>query len=102
MASFTFLVLPAAFYPLHEFGRRIRKISTRGQEAMAELSNFLHETFAGAKIIKAFGMETYEKKRFFQKTKMFMLFCQSICSDIPLNAGHTYTLLPQSRSVVGK
>jgi subfamily B ATP-binding cassette protein MsbA len=69
MASFTFLVLPAAFYPLHEFGRRIRKISTRGQVAMAELSNFLHETFAGAKIIKAFGMETYEKQRFFQKTK---------------------------------
>ena len=69
MASFTFLVLPAAFYPIHSFGRRIRKISTRGQEAMAEMSTFLHETFAGAKIIKAFGMEQYEKERYFQKTK---------------------------------
>lgn len=69
MASFTFLVLPAAFYPIHAFGRRIRKISTRGQIAMAELSTFLHETFAGAKIIKAFGMEYYEKARFFNKTK---------------------------------
>jgi subfamily B ATP-binding cassette protein MsbA len=69
MASFTFLVLPAAFYPIHEFGRRVRKISTRGQVAMAELSAFLHETFSGAKIIKAFGMEDYEKQRFFQKTK---------------------------------
>jgi subfamily B ATP-binding cassette protein MsbA len=69
MASFTFLVLPAAFYPIHAFGRRIRKISTRGQEAMAELSTFLHETFAGAKIIKAFGMEDYEKERFYLKTK---------------------------------
>ena len=69
MASFTFLVLPAAFYPIHAFGRRIRKISTRSQVAMAELSTFLHETFAGAKIIKAFGMEPYEKERFFQKTE---------------------------------
>jgi subfamily B ATP-binding cassette protein MsbA len=69
MASFTFLVLPAAFYPIYAFGRRIRKISTRGQEAMANMSTFLHETFAGAKIIKAFGMEDYEKQRFFQKTK---------------------------------
>jgi subfamily B ATP-binding cassette protein MsbA len=69
MASFTFLVLPAAFYPIHAFGRRIRKISTKGQEAMAELSTFMHETFAGAKIIKAFGMEDYEKARFFSKTK---------------------------------
>jgi ATP-binding cassette, subfamily B, bacterial MsbA len=69
MASFTFFVLPAAFYPIHEFGRRVRKISTRGQVAMAELSTFLHETFSGAKIIKAFGMEDYEKQRFFKKTK---------------------------------
>jgi ATP-binding cassette, subfamily B, bacterial MsbA len=69
MASFTFLVLPLAFYPIHDFGRRVRKISTRGQETMAELSSFLHETFAGAKIIKAFGMEAYEKKRFYNKTK---------------------------------
>jgi len=69
MASFTFLVLPAAFYPIHAFGRRIRKISTKGQESMAELSSFLHETFSGAKIIKAFGMEPYEKERFFKKTK---------------------------------
>jgi len=69
MASFTFLVLPAAFYPIHAFGRRIRKISTRGQMAMAEMSTFLHETFTGAKIIKAFGMEDHEKKRFFKKTE---------------------------------
>lgn len=69
MAVFTFLVLPAAFYPIQAFGHRIRKISTRGQVAMAEMSTFLHETFAGAKIIKAFGMESYEKQRFFEKTK---------------------------------
>jgi subfamily B ATP-binding cassette protein MsbA len=34
----------------------------------------LHETFAGNKIIKAFGMESYEKERFFRKTlKLFKL-----------------------------
>ena len=69
MASFTFLVLPLAFYPIHDFGRRIRKIGTRAQETMAELSSFLHETFSGAKIIKAFGMEAYEKERFYNRTK---------------------------------
>ena len=35
---------------------------------MADLNSFLHETFAGNKIVKAFGMESYEKKRFFDKT----------------------------------
>jgi subfamily B ATP-binding cassette protein MsbA len=68
MALFAFLVLPLAFVPLVEFGRRVRRVSTGCQESMADLSSFLHETFAGNKIVKAFGMESYEKKRFFEKT----------------------------------
>ena len=35
---------------------------------MADLSAFLHETFAGNKIVKAFGMEECEKQRFYEKT----------------------------------
>jgi len=72
MALFAFVVLPLAFFPLVEFGRRVRRVSTGCQESMADLNSFLHETFAGNKIVKAFGMESYEKKRFFEKT--FRLF----------------------------
>ncbi|HUT43893.1 MAG TPA: ABC transporter transmembrane domain-containing protein, partial [Desulfobacterales bacterium] len=68
MALIAFVVLPIAFFPVVEFGRRVRRISTGWQEAMADLNSFLHETFAGNKIVKAFGMESYEKKRFFDKT----------------------------------
>jgi subfamily B ATP-binding cassette protein MsbA len=68
MALFAFVILPVAFFPIVEFGRRVRRISTGWQEAMADLNSFLHETFAGNKIVKAFGMESYEKKRFFNKT----------------------------------
>ena len=71
MAIFAFLVLPVAFYPVVEFGRRVRRVSTGCQEAMAELNSFLHETFAGNKIVKAFGMEEYEKKRFAEKTENY-------------------------------
>ena len=68
MAIFAFLILPLAFFPIVEFGRRVRKVSTGYQEAMADMSSFLHETFFGNKIVKAFGMEPYEKKRFLKKT----------------------------------
>jgi subfamily B ATP-binding cassette protein MsbA len=68
MAIFAFLILPLAFFPIVEFGRRVRKVSTGYQEAMADMSSFLHETFFGNKIVKAFGRESYEKKRFFKKT----------------------------------
>ena len=68
LALIAIVILPVAYYPIVEFGRRVRKISTGLQEAMAEMNSFLHETFAGNKIVKAFGMESYEKKRFFKKT----------------------------------
>ncbi|MBF0118772.1 MAG: ABC transporter ATP-binding protein [Desulfobacterales bacterium] len=69
MASFAFIVLPIAFFPIVKFGRKVRKVSTGRQEVMADLNTFLHETFSGNMIVKAFCMEEYEKKRFFEKTK---------------------------------
>ncbi|MFZ0727692.1 MAG: ABC transporter transmembrane domain-containing protein [Desulfobacterales bacterium] len=68
LALFAVLVLPAAFIPIVIFGRRVRRTSTGCQEAMADISAFMHETFSGNKIVKGFGMEAYEKKRFFDKT----------------------------------
>jgi len=69
LAFIALIVLPLGFYPVVEFGRRVRRVSTGVQEAMANLSAFLHETFAGSRIVKAFGMESYEKQRFFERTK---------------------------------
>jgi subfamily B ATP-binding cassette protein MsbA len=63
------VVLPLAFYPIVRLGRRVRRVTTGTQEIRAELNAFLHETFAGNKIVKAFGMEPYEKRRFFHKTR---------------------------------
>ena len=68
MAIFALIILPIAFFPVVEFGRRVRRVSTGCQESMADMSSFLHETFFGNKIVKAFGMEPYEKERFFTKT----------------------------------
>jgi subfamily B ATP-binding cassette protein MsbA len=72
LALIAFVVLPISFYPIVIFGRKVRKVSTGCQEAMADMSSFLHETFAGNKIVKAFGMEPYEKRRFFEKTNRLL------------------------------
>lgn len=74
MALIAFVVLPGAFFPVFYLGRKVRRVSTGCQMAMAELNAFLHETFSGNKIVKAFGMEQHEKNRFFDKTdKLFNL-----------------------------
>ena len=74
MAIIAFFVLPIAFWPVFILGRKVRRVSTGCQQSMAELNEFLHETFSGNKIVKAFGMEAHEKKRFFSKTdRLFKL-----------------------------
>ncbi|MCK5782947.1 MAG: ABC transporter ATP-binding protein [Desulfobacterales bacterium] len=67
LAIMAFVVMPLAYFPVVELGRRVRRFSTSSQESMADMNAFLHETFAGNKIVKAFGMESYEKKVFSKK-----------------------------------
>ncbi len=68
MAIIAFIILPVAFFPVFELGRRVRRVRTDCQKAIADLNSFLLETFAGNKIVKAFGMERHEKERFFSKS----------------------------------
>lgn len=62
LACWAIGVFPIVFYPVVYFGRKVRRVSTGCQEAMAGLNSFLHETFAGNKIVKTFCMENLEKK----------------------------------------
>ena len=79
LAMGAFIVLPAAFYPVLIFGRRVRRFSTGRQQAMADLNVFLHETFSGSKIVKTFTREDYEKKRFYKKSEtLFRLEMKSV------------------------
>jgi subfamily B ATP-binding cassette protein MsbA len=74
LALIAVTVLPAAVLPLVKFGRLARKVSTQCQEAMARISSFLHETFTGSRIVKAFGMESYENRRFFERTARLLKY----------------------------
>jgi len=79
LALIAMVVFPAAFFPVVALGRRVRRISTRHQETIADMSCFLHETFSGNKIVKAFGMEAHEKGRFFKKAwKLFRLELKTV------------------------
>ena len=74
LAMITFIVLPIAAYPIVRFGRLFRKVSISTQEEVANVSNILHETITGNRIVKAFTKEEYEGKRFLrQVTSLFVL-----------------------------
>jgi ATP-binding cassette, subfamily B, bacterial MsbA len=64
MALIMIILLPIAFTPIIHFGRKFRHFSTKNQQTVALISNVLHETIVGHRIVKAFGMERYESGRF--------------------------------------
>ena len=64
LAMLSLLVLPIAILPIVKFGAKIRRRGTRVQERRAELNTILQETISGVRIVKAFAMEEYEKRRY--------------------------------------
>lgn len=74
LALVSMVVLPFAFFPVVKFGRMLRRISTKSQESMGDISVILHETIVGNRIVKAFGMEHYEKERFSKENMKYFKY----------------------------
>jgi subfamily B ATP-binding cassette protein MsbA len=68
LALISFVIAPVAVIPLALFSRQLKKKGLLSQQKMAEIYNLLHETITGNKIVKAFTMEKFEIKKFFQAT----------------------------------
>ena len=71
MATVVLVVLPLSGYVLIRFGKRIRKLSIRGQESIGSMTSVLKEAFSGIKIVKAYGQEEKEVERFSVMNRAF-------------------------------
>jgi subfamily B ATP-binding cassette protein MsbA len=58
------LLLPLVVWPIGKLGRRIRHSVASSQDKLGELNQILQETVGGNRIVKAFGMEEFEIKKF--------------------------------------
>ncbi len=71
LAVIAILIFPLIIYPIAKFGKKMRSVATRTQITMGALTTLLHETISGTRIVKAFGMEEYENKRFSEENERF-------------------------------
>jgi subfamily B ATP-binding cassette protein MsbA len=79
LAIIAMAIFPIAVIPIKKFGKRIRKFSRKGQQRMGLIMTFLHETITGHRIVKAFNMEDYEKRRFAEETnRLFKIFMKGV------------------------
>ena len=58
------VLLPMVVWPVGKLGRRIRRSVESSQTRLGELNQILQETVSGNRIVKAFGMEDFEIRKF--------------------------------------
>ena len=63
LAAISVFIFPMAALPVLRLGRRMRKVTANTQEEMGMFTTLLEQTFQGIRVVKAYGMEGYEKSR---------------------------------------
>ena len=58
------VAIPLVMVPIMLLGRRVRTISRRSQDRIADLGSIVSETLGAMKIVQAFGQEARESSRF--------------------------------------
>ena len=78
LALIGFVAFPLAVSPVLRLSQRLRRYSRRGQETLGTLTALLQETVQGNRIVKAFGMEEYERRRFEEENHgLFRLYMKA-------------------------
>ncbi len=78
LAFITLLVFPGVVLPLQRLSRRMRRLSREGLDTLGTLAALLQETILGNRVVKAFGMEGYEKDRFAtENTRLLGLYMRA-------------------------
>jgi subfamily B ATP-binding cassette protein MsbA len=64
MAVGSAVLIPLVMWPVAQFGRKIRRSSEKSRSQLADISQILQETISGNRVVKAFGMEQFEIRKF--------------------------------------
>jgi subfamily B ATP-binding cassette protein MsbA len=64
LALLSLTIAPVALVLTMVMGKRIRQASLTSRENIASLSDLIQQSLTGMRILKAFGMESHEQKRF--------------------------------------
>jgi ATP-binding cassette, subfamily B, bacterial MsbA len=65
----TLSVVPFIAVVVRTFSKRLRSVAKGQQESMGRITQVLQETIEGHKVVKIFGGQTYEEKRFYQSVR---------------------------------
>ena len=69
LSLIAFVLFPFAIYPVIKSSKKVRRTSKQGQSSLARLATYLQESIVGSRVVKIFGMQAYELRRFESENK---------------------------------
>ncbi len=69
LTCLTLILVPISAATTYRVGKIMKRAVRRSLESMSNIYKILQESFQGIKVVKAFTMERYERRRFFLETK---------------------------------
>jgi subfamily B ATP-binding cassette protein MsbA len=93
LAVVCFTSAPLIVYPLVRLGQRVRRTTRRTQEAQEQMTHVSAEALTGHRIVKAFGAEAREAKKFEQSSERFYRTSMRVTSVL--------SLLPPMMEIIG-
>lgn len=63
LASIAFFLLPSVVLPISKISRRMRKVTYNTQDEFGKITSQLSQIFQGMRVVKTYGMESYEITR---------------------------------------
>jgi subfamily B ATP-binding cassette protein MsbA len=72
LAVLALVLIPLSAVPIALLSRVLRKVSRKRQAKVGRLTALLHETIQGNRVVKAFGMEDYERRRFADESRRLL------------------------------
>jgi len=66
------VLLPLVVWPINKFGRKIHRSAENSQLRLGDVTQILQETTAGNRVVKAFGMEDFEIRKFREASRRLL------------------------------
>jgi len=100
LALFCLILLPFVALVVAVASRRMRRLSSSAQQAMGELTRVLDESIGGQRVVKIFGGQRYEQKRFEEVVKMNRQLAVKHASTAAMNSGLIMVMVGATLSAV--
>jgi subfamily B ATP-binding cassette protein MsbA len=93
LAVLSLVGMPLAFHPLVRFGQHLRASNETSLRRWRDISEILQETISGFRVVKAFGMEGFEIRRFRRAASRLL--------NVNMRITRTTAVLPPLMEAVG-